>query len=62
MFFLQDALNLYRSLSDEARYGIYAVNKIQFNHIDFVFGREAKTLVYDHVLQLIKNFKPRKQP
>lgn len=56
----RDALNLFRKLPEEARLGIYGVTKIAFNHIDFIFGREAKPIVYDHVLEVIRKFDKRK--
>lgn len=59
-FFFQDALNLFRELPEEAKLGIHGVTKIAFNHIDFIFGREAKPLVYDHVLEVIRKFDKRK--
>lgn len=60
LVFVQDAINLFNKLPEESRLGIYGVSKIAFNHIDFIFGREAKPLVYDHVLEVIKKFDRRK--
>ncbi|EFA01688.2 Lipase 3-like Protein [Tribolium castaneum] len=56
-----DAINLYRSLPPASRFGIYEISNLRFNHFDFLFGKEAKTLVHDKILQVIENF-PNKTP
>lgn len=53
-FTLQDAVVLYKALPEKVRYGRFEVKSNQFNHIDFVFGRNAKEEVYDHLLEVLK--------
>ncbi|KAI4458907.1 lysosomal acid lipase-related [Holotrichia oblita] len=51
-----DAINLYNTLSPEARYGIREINDGDFNHLDFVYGRHAKQFVYDRIINLFDTF------
>ncbi|XP_045479565.1 lipase member K-like [Harmonia axyridis] len=54
----QDALNLYNKLPKVARHGIRKISEKNFNHIDFIFTRAAKKLVYDDLLNVINNVIP----
>nr|XP_015834988.1 PREDICTED: lipase 3-like [Tribolium castaneum] len=49
-----DAVNLWNHLSEEARFGLKNVEV--FNHIDFVYGRHARSLVYDDLVQVLNKF------
>ncbi|KAL3265458.1 hypothetical protein HHI36_009662 [Cryptolaemus montrouzieri] len=49
----KDAINLYRTLPKKIRYGLYEIPAEYFNHFDFLFGRDAKKLLYDHLLKLL---------
>ncbi|XP_044748641.1 lipase 3-like [Coccinella septempunctata] len=49
----KDAINLYNTLPRRIRYGLYEVPAENFNHFDFLFGRNVKELVYDHLLKLL---------
>ncbi|KAJ8978805.1 hypothetical protein NQ317_014275 [Molorchus minor] len=48
-----DARNLWKHLSEEARYGIRKIDMDTFNHIDFVFGRHAREIVYDPLVEVL---------
>ncbi|XP_018561404.1 lipase member K-like [Anoplophora glabripennis] len=48
-----DARNLWRNLPSESRYGMRKINIDTFNHIDFVFGRHARQLVYDPLVEVL---------
>ncbi|XP_018561395.1 lipase 3-like [Anoplophora glabripennis] len=50
----EDSLNLYRELPKEVRYGIYEISNLNFNHYDFLFGRDSKKLVTDKLLEVLK--------
>ncbi|KAK9737382.1 alpha/beta-hydrolase lipase region [Popillia japonica] len=52
----KDAINLYNTLSPEARYGIREINDGDFNHLDFIYGRHAKQYVYDRIINLFDTF------
>lgn len=56
IFIFQDAINLYNTLSPEARYGIREINDGDFNHLDFIYGRHAKQYVYDRIINLFDTF------
>ncbi|RZB40241.1 uncharacterized protein BDFB_003922, partial [Asbolus verrucosus] len=47
----EDTLNLWWHLPEHARYGLKKIDVPKFNHIDFVFGRHARTLVYDDLVK-----------
>ncbi|KAF2882050.1 hypothetical protein ILUMI_24122 [Ignelater luminosus] len=51
-----DSLRLYDSLSSNVRYGIHEISEPNFNHLDFMFGRNAKQLVNDVVLKLLLGY------
>jgi hypothetical protein len=48
----QDAGLLYKSLPNPIKY--YTVEHIDFNHFDFLWAIDVKTLVNDKVLHLLK--------
>ncbi|KAF2898467.1 hypothetical protein ILUMI_07707 [Ignelater luminosus] len=51
----RDSLVLYRKLPKKAKvYGIHEITEPNFNHIDFLFGKNVKSLVYDNILALIE--------
>ncbi|KAK9870872.1 hypothetical protein WA026_009830 [Henosepilachna vigintioctopunctata] len=50
----KDAINLYKTLPKKIRYGLYEVAAENFNHFDFLFGRNVKNLLYDHLLKLLE--------
>ncbi|KAJ8927986.1 hypothetical protein NQ314_019514, partial [Rhamnusium bicolor] len=50
----EDSVNLYNSLPKEVRYGMHEVSNINFNHYDFLFGRNSKQLVTDKLLQVLE--------
>ncbi|KAJ8915894.1 hypothetical protein NQ315_015507 [Exocentrus adspersus] len=51
----EDSINLYKSLPKEVRYGIHEITNLNFNHYDFLFGRDSKKLVTDKLLEVLKN-------
>lgn len=51
---LQDAVRLYDSLSNKL--GIYKVDDPNFTHTDFRFAIHARSLVYNHILKIIKDY------
>ncbi|CAH1159899.1 unnamed protein product, partial [Phaedon cochleariae] len=52
----EDSMQFYRSLPQEMRYGMYEVRNLNFNHYDFLFGRNSKTLVTDKLLNMLERF------
>ncbi|CAG9762365.1 unnamed protein product [Ceutorhynchus assimilis] len=52
----EDALYLYKQLPESIRAGIYGVEKLNFNHNDFFFGKNADELVTKPVMQIIEKF------
>ncbi|CAH1371140.1 hypothetical protein MTP99_012629 [Tenebrio molitor] len=51
-----DALNLWHQLPEEVRLGMRRVDVPNFNHIDFVYGRHAREIVYDDLVQVLNKF------
>ncbi|KAK9870871.1 hypothetical protein WA026_009829 [Henosepilachna vigintioctopunctata] len=51
----KDAWNLYNKLPKLYRHGIRRINMKSFNHIDFVFGKNARRVVYEDLLLVIKD-------
>ncbi|KAK0080852.1 hypothetical protein PV325_013228 [Microctonus aethiopoides] len=49
-----DAVRLYDSLSNKL--GIYKVDDPNFTHTDFRFAIHARSLVYNHILKIIKDY------
>ncbi|XP_044749809.1 uncharacterized protein LOC123310406 [Coccinella septempunctata] len=54
----KDALNLYSKLPKVARHGIRRISERNFNHIDFLFAKEAKNIVYDDLLDVMRKILP----
>ncbi|XP_025831746.1 lipase member K-like [Agrilus planipennis] len=53
----QDVLRLYADLPEAAKqHGIYKVNWTHFTHTDFLLAKDAKTLIYDHLIKFLENF------
>ncbi|CAG9861082.1 unnamed protein product [Phyllotreta striolata] len=52
----QDCINFYKSLPERARYGMYEIRNLNFNHYDFLFGRNSKTLVVDKLIEVMDKF------
>ncbi|XP_060531539.1 uncharacterized protein LOC132705123 [Cylas formicarius] len=52
----QDAINLYRQLPERAKYGIYGVERLNFNHLDYFFGTDSDQLITKPVLQVMERF------
>ncbi|KAJ8915893.1 hypothetical protein NQ315_015506, partial [Exocentrus adspersus] len=48
-----DALNLWRNLPTESRHGFRKIDMDTFNHIDFVFGRHAREIIYDPLVKVL---------
>lgn len=57
----QDAFYLYKQLPESIRAGIYGVEKMNFNHNDYFFGKNADKLVTKPILKIIENFLKRSQ-
>ncbi|XP_066145562.1 lipase 3-like [Euwallacea fornicatus] len=57
----QDALYLYKELPEPIRAGIYGVEKLNFNHNDFFFGKNSDELVTKPVMQVIDKFMKRQR-
>jgi len=51
---LQDVLQLYKQLPNPI--GSFRVPLTQFNHLDFMWGKDARTLVYDYVIELMTKY------
>jgi hypothetical protein len=51
---LQDILLLYKHLQNPV--GSFKVPLSEFNHLDFLWGNDAKTLVYDYVIELMNKY------
>ncbi|KAJ3659191.1 hypothetical protein Zmor_010893 [Zophobas morio] len=51
-----DALNLWQQLPKAAQLGIRRIDLPAFNHLDFVYSRNAKNIVYDELVQVINKF------
>jgi hypothetical protein len=51
---LQDLLLLYKQLPNPI--GSFKVPLSEFNHLDFLWGKDAKTLVYDYVIELMTKY------
>ena len=49
-----DIENIKQQLSNTI--GVYEVELPLFNHLDFVYGIDAKTLVYDKILSIMNDF------
>lgn len=47
-----DVQHLYEGLSN--RIGKYLIKYPKFNHVDFLWGKDAKTLVYDRLIKMMK--------
>jgi hypothetical protein len=45
---------LYKQLPNPV--GVFRVPLIQFNHLDFMWGMDVRTLVYDFVIELMAKF------
>lgn len=56
VFQFQDALELYRQLPQAVRAGIYGVEKLNFNHNDFFFGRNADELFNKPLMEILNQF------
>ncbi|KAF5291032.1 hypothetical protein FQA39_LY14465 [Lamprigera yunnana] len=54
----KDSENLYNRLSKSAKvHGKYKIEDIGFNHNDFLYGRRAKAILYNKLLQLIESIR-----
>lgn len=51
---IEDVVAMCHDLSDNI--GKYLVPKKEFNHMDFVIGRNARWLVFEHLIMVSKNF------
>lgn len=49
-----DVLKLYNELGNPI--GRFLVSDAQFNHLDYLWGRDVDTLVYNKVFGLMTNF------
>ncbi|CAL1688828.1 unnamed protein product [Lasius platythorax] len=52
---VKDVEKLYSELGNP--YGIFLVKDKKFNHLDYMWAKDAKTLLYDQIISLMKNFK-----
>ena len=50
----QDVLRLYGSLTEKI--GLYEVPLSNFNHVDFLWARDAPELVYNPLLKMLQNY------
>ncbi|CAG5077356.1 Similar to Lipa: Lysosomal acid lipase/cholesteryl ester hydrolase (Rattus norvegicus) [Cotesia congregata] len=50
----EDAQNLYSKLP--RTYGLYRVNFTKFNHLDFLWGIDARQLLYNDIIDLINKY------
>jgi len=51
---LQDIMLLYKHLPNPI--GSFRVPLSQFNHLDFLWGTDVKTLVYDYVIEIMTKY------
>ncbi|KAF7268339.1 hypothetical protein GWI33_018529 [Rhynchophorus ferrugineus] len=52
----QDAIALYKELPESIRAGIYGVEKFNFNHNDYFFGKNSDELITKPIMKVIDNF------
>nr|CAH7722202.1 unnamed protein product [Callosobruchus chinensis] len=52
----EDCIAFYKSLPKEVRYGMYEIRNRNFNHYDFLFGRDSKKLVTDILTQVLDRY------
>nr|CAI5820930.1 unnamed protein product [Callosobruchus analis] len=52
----EDCISFYRALPREVRYGMYEIRNRNFNHYDFLFGRDSKKLVTDILIQVLDRY------
>lgn len=48
-----NVMNLYKTLPDDVKLGVWTPAYDKMNHNDFVVAKDVKTLVYDHILNLL---------
>lgn len=53
-FIFQDVLRLAQNLTNLI--GTYKVPLESFNHVDFIWGKDAPTLVYKPLLKVLRNY------
>ncbi|CAH0560919.1 unnamed protein product [Brassicogethes aeneus] len=56
-----DAMELYMTLSNHVRYGRIEINKLNFNHFDFLFGKNSRRLVAEPLIKMIEKFQIEKK-
>lgn len=56
LILFQDCINFYKALPEKIRYGMYEIRNLNFNHYDFLFGRNSKTLVTDKLLEVLNKY------
>uniref|UniRef100_A0A1E1W343 Lipase domain-containing protein n=1 Tax=Pectinophora gossypiella TaxID=13191 RepID=A0A1E1W343_PECGO len=49
---VEDVFRLFRDLGRPA--GLFRINMSKFSHLDFIWGIDARTLLYDRTINLIK--------
>lgn len=54
LWVLQDVQELFKGLAQPV--GMYLVNFKGWNHLDFLWGRDAPTLVYDQIDKLFSRY------
>ncbi|KAG5875198.1 hypothetical protein JTB14_029372 [Gonioctena quinquepunctata] len=52
----RDSISFYNALPEGVRYGMHEIRNLNFNHYDFLFGRDSKRLVTDKVIQVLDEF------
>ncbi|XP_074041304.1 lipase 3 [Leptinotarsa decemlineata] len=52
----KDSIAFYNTIPEEMRYGMHEIRNLNFNHYDFLFGRDSKKLVTDKLLQVLDQF------
>lgn len=53
----QDVKKLYYSLGHNAPIEMYKIPYDNFNHVDFLWGIDAKELVYQKIFDIMRNYK-----
>lgn len=55
----QDVYNLHTKIPNSY---LHEVSDKEFNHVDFTFGRDAKTVVYDDVIKILSKYDDEDKP
>lgn len=49
----EDVKNLHRQLNNSK---LFRINYPPFSHLDFIYARDVKELVYDHIIEILNKY------